>query len=466
VTGRVLGGERVGTRLARGAAVAERWRVGWKSSAPSSRDPFRRRLLATADAFAGASASGVLVFGTGSGAAWSLLLLPGWIVAAKLHGLYDRDHRALRHLTVDEIGSICAWALTGTAGLTAFSLVTATWAMTLESAALVWAAAASAVVVLRAGARALWRRLTPPERTLIIGSGAAAEATRRKLELFPDIHARPVAQVDGLPQLVGVDRVILATTQIGEGLLAELLPACRRAGAKLSVVLPVRGLFGTAAKLSRIADLPVLDYNTSDVSRSTLFLKRSLDLIASVLALVVLAPLVPFIAVAIKLDSRGPVLFSQRRAGLRGRPFTIRKFRTMVDGAEERLPQVVDLDHLSDPMFKLERDPRVTTVGRFLRRTSLDELPQLLNVVRGEMSLVGPRPEQIDVVQRYRPEHRFRLDVKPGITGPMQVYGRGLLTFEERLSVERDYVESLSFGRDLRILLLTLPAVVRGSGAY
>jgi lipopolysaccharide/colanic/teichoic acid biosynthesis glycosyltransferase len=117
-------------------------------------------------------------------------------------------------------------------------------------------------------------------------------------------------------------------------------------------------------------------------------------------------------------------------------------------------------------MFKLKADPRVTRVGRFLRRTSIDELPQLVNVLRGEMSIVGPRPEQLDLVERYAPEHQFRLSVKPGITGPMQVYGRGELTFDERLAVEREYVENLSLVRDVRIILMTLPAVIGKRGAY
>ena len=138
----------------------------------------------------------------------------------------------------------------------------------------------------------------------------------------------------------------------------------------------------------------------------------------------------------------------------------------MVTNAEERLSEVVSVDDLPAPMFKLVQDPRVTRIGRLLRRTSLDELPQLLNVVKGDMSLVGPRPEQIELVERYRPEHVFRLAVKPGLTGPMQVYGRGELTFDERLAVERDYIENLSLGRDLRILALTLTAVVAGRGAY
>ena len=142
------------------------------------------------------------------------------------------------------------------------------------------------------------------------------------------------------------------------------------------------------------------------------------------------------------------------------------KFRTMVPDAEARLSEVVDLDALEHPTFKLQRDPRVTRIGRFLRRTSLDELPQFLNVLRGDMSLVGPRPEQVELVERYAPEHRVRLDVRPGLTGPMQVYGRGDLGFDERLAVEREYVENLALRRDFRIMLLTLAAVLRGRGAY
>jgi lipopolysaccharide/colanic/teichoic acid biosynthesis glycosyltransferase len=126
----------------------------------------------------------------------------------------------------------------------------------------------------------------------------------------------------------------------------------------------------------------------------------------------------------------------------------------------------VQFDELADPMFKLRADPRVTRVGLVLRRTSIDELPQLINVLRGEMSIVGPRPEQLELVERYAPEHQFRLQVKPGITGPMQVYGRGELTFDERLAVEREYVENLSLARDIRIVLMTLPAVFGRRGAF
>jgi lipopolysaccharide/colanic/teichoic acid biosynthesis glycosyltransferase len=142
------------------------------------------------------------------------------------------------------------------------------------------------------------------------------------------------------------------------------------------------------------------------------------------------------------------------------------KFRTMAIDAEERLDEVVSLEELNEPMFKLRRDPRVTRFGRLLRRLSLDELPQLFNVLKGDMSIVGPRPEQLELVERYEPQHLFRLDVKPGVTGPMQVCGRGELTFAERLAVEQDYIEHMTLARDLRILLLTIPVIWRGTGAF
>jgi lipopolysaccharide/colanic/teichoic acid biosynthesis glycosyltransferase len=225
-------------------------------------------------------------------------------------------------------------------------------------------------------------------------------------------------------------------------------------------------VFGTAVELEHVADLPVMEYNTWDVSRSTLALKRVVDLAVAMVALTALAALFVLLALAIKLDSRGPVFFTQLRAGRGGRPFRIVKFRTMVADAEEQLASLVRLDELEHPMFKLANDPRVTRVGRFLRRTSLDEMPQLWNVLNGDMSLVGPRPEQIELVARYPAEHRFRLSVKPGMTGPMQVYGRGKLSFEERLAVEREYIENLSLGRDVQILALTIPTFARGRGAY
>jgi lipopolysaccharide/colanic/teichoic acid biosynthesis glycosyltransferase len=168
----------------------------------------------------------------------------------------------------------------------------------------------------------------------------------------------------------------------------------------------------------------------------------------------------------VRLDSPGRALFMQRRAGLSGAPFSMFKFRTMVHNAEERIAEVLAIDRLDEPMFKIRDDPRVTGIGSFLRKTSLDELPQLINVLRGDMSLVGPRPEEAWLVERYSEAVRFRLNMRPGMTGPMQIHGRGELNFQERLAVEREYVENYSFWKDLRILVRTVSVVVRGDGAF
>ncbi len=190
--------------------------------------------------------------------------------------------------------------------------------------------------------------------------------------------------------------------------------------------------------------------------------KRSMDVVGAVVGLTVSLPLMIGIAVAIRLDSPGPVIFTQERVGENGRTFRVFKFRSMVMDAEERRDELVDLDQLPEPAYKLPNDPRVTRVGRWLRRYSLDEIPQFVNVLRGDMSLVGPRPEEVTLVTRYNDWQRRRLAVKPGMSGPMQVNGRGRLTLSERVALEVDYIDHYSLRRDVVILLRTLPAVLRG----
>lgn len=195
-------------------------------------------------------------------------------------------------------------------------------------------------------------------------------------------------------------------------------------------------------------------------------LKRLMDLAGALLSLIVAAPFSLAIALAIKLDSSGPVLYVQDRVGVNGRTFRMIKFRTMIQGADKQLGELIDLASLEEPVFKLKDDPRVTRVGSFLRRFSLDELPQLINVLAGDMSLVGPRPEETWLVRLYNDQQRRRLAVRPGMTGPMQVNGRGDLTFAQRLQLELDYIEHYSLRRDIVILLKTIPVVLRGRGAY
>jgi lipopolysaccharide/colanic/teichoic acid biosynthesis glycosyltransferase len=196
--------------------------------------------------------------------------------------------------------------------------------------------------------------------------------------------------------------------------------------------------------------------------------KRCLDVIGAAIGLVLAAPLLLLLAALVKLDSRGPVLFTQRRVGFGGRPFQMLKLRTMHDGADVMKPALARMNASDDPrLFKIRRDPRVTRVGRALRRWSLDELPQLWNVLAGEMSLVGPRPFFESDLEAYEARHLQRLSVKPGVTGLWQVSGRSdILDFEEVVRLDRQYIEQWSVALDLRILARTLPAVVSRTGAY
>jgi exopolysaccharide biosynthesis polyprenyl glycosylphosphotransferase len=194
--------------------------------------------------------------------------------------------------------------------------------------------------------------------------------------------------------------------------------------------------------------------------------KRACDVLVAGLGLLLLAPLLIAVALAIKLSSRGPVVFRQERTGLRGRPFTLLKFRTMVAGADQLLESLRERNEADGPLFKLRHDPRVTRVGRFLRRYSIDELPQLVNVLKGEMSLVGPRPPLASEVALYEEWQLDRLEVRPGITGLWQVSGRSELSFEDYIRLDLFYVENWSIAYDLFILSKTIPLLVSARGAY
>jgi len=441
------------------------------------RDVRRRRMLAVADLCT--AAAGTLV-ATGVGfASWGLLFVPIWILIAKLVGLYDRDHRSVRHLTLDELPAIFAWTGISIAMLGLLLPLTPAPPITIGAAVSAALVAGVCGSLLRATARSFYRRLTPRERTAVIGDDELARAVRRKVEHFPDMHLelvggmrlgdrmndREISRVRDVTSRV--DRIMVASGSVDSDWVDELVMLCRDSQVKLSVVSPLLGQASAPpVRLTEVADLPVLEYDTWAVSRSTMLIKRCFDVAIASAALLVLLPFFPLVALAIKLDSPGPVLFRQRRAGLAGNPFWVFKLRTMHRDAEEQLGTLVDIDALEEPVFKLRDDPRVTSLGRFLRRFSIDELPQLVNVLRGEMSLVGPRPEVYTIVERYRPEHYVRFAVRPGMTGPMQIFGRGALALGERLAVEIDYIDNLSLGRDLRILGQTIPAIIRGIGAY
>ena len=438
----------------------------------------RRRMLAAADVLALViSCAALLAVGSIAPelAVGLVATLPVWVLTAKLLQLYDRDDHSLRHLTADEVAIIAIWAIVST-GLA--SMLVSVWsndAVTLREATEMAVATAIAAFTLRGVARWVWRRTTSPDRAVVIGAGSLARSVRRKVELLPDIHVCLVGgesfgSISGFLSaeldFSNIDRVIVAQETVNSESFQELIRICRARRTQVSLVPPLLGQFGTAIQLDHIAELAVIEYRTADIPWSTLVVKRLVDVTLASFALIIICPLIAVTALAIKLDSRGPIFFTQVRAGLRGRPFRVFKFRTMVGDAEAQLAHHIRFEELEQPMFKFEHDPRVTRVGRVLRRTSLDEVPQLVNVIVGQMSLVGPRPEQVELVALYPPDHLFRLSVKPGVTGPMQINGRGKLTFDERLAVERDYIENLSLGRDVGILLSTVPVVLNGRGAF
>ena len=309
------------------------------------------------------------------------------------------------------------------------------------------------------------RVLTHPETRLAL-VGYLSEDTD---DDEPSVELPRLGSLDDIAAVAhdwAIERVVVTEVEMSERRAEQLIEECKAAGLALPFLPQHYGLLGPGIELNRLAELPVLDFRFSDPPRSTIAMKRCLDVFVSFVGLAVLSPFLLLTALAILIDSGRPVLFRQRRVGKEGKQFTMLKFRTMDADAEERLGELIDLSKLEEPAFKIPDDPRITRVGRHLRRTSIDELPQLINVLRSDMSLVGPRPEESAVVALYDERQRARLAVKPGLTGPMQVYGRSDLTFDERLALERDYLDNLSLLTDLEILLRTPRAIVHGEGAY
>ena len=338
--------------------------------------------------------------------------------------------------------------------------------------------------------RTKWgRRLVEaPERVVVVvGCGEEAVAIARQvmlhrawgLRLYGHIDADRCgrSELEGVPIIgdVGqlaeilthqvVDEVVLA---VPTRQLADLEPAlltCQEQGVRVRVALRPFPHLRPHLEVEALDGVPLVTFATMPTAPLGMFLKRLADIAASLAALVVLAPLWAVTAAAIRLSSRGAVLYRQVRCGLHGRRFVLLKFRTMVEGAEQMRDQVEHLNIMDGPTFKARTDPRVTRIGRWLRRSSLDELPQLVNVLKGDMSLVGPRPPIPEEVERYQPWQRRRLAMKPGITCLWQVSGRSELDFDTWMELDLAYIDNWSLWLDVKILLLTVPAVLSGRGA-
>ncbi len=322
------------------------------------------------------------------------------------------------------------------------------------------------------------RRSAKSWRHRVLWVGAAQENARLRESLSPlerdqlesvgefDPSSESVSDLVKLLHEHSVNAVVVNLAGIDNTRLQFLLSACEREGVSV-IVRPgffARTPFGMS--VDWFAGEPVIHYSAQSAPSTHLILKKLFDFTATALIILFISPLLLLIAVAIKLTSPGPILFRQQRAGLNGRPFQLLKFRSMRIGAETEQAALAAKNEMTGPVFKIANDPRVTPIGRFLRRHSLDELPQLWNVLRGEMSLVGPRPLPIDEVKRFNDDaHRRRLSVRPGLTCLWQISGRNdIAQFEDWVRLDLAYIDQWSLWLDFKILLGTIPVVIFGRG--
>jgi exopolysaccharide biosynthesis polyprenyl glycosylphosphotransferase len=275
-----------------------------------------------------------------------------------------------------------------------------------------------------------------------------------------------VQNLETIARLQPIDQVIIALPFWEHHRLPEIVSVCRSAGIEFRVVPDLFELSFDRVNVANLSGIPLIGLKELSLKGGNLVLKRAIDLALIILAAPVLLLLAGIVTLAIRWDSPGPAVFKQRRVGKGGRLFTTYKFRTMVLDAEARKAELSELNEADGPVFKIRNDPRMTRIGRFLRRASLDEIPQFWNVLRDEMSLVGPRPQLPEEVGRYEDWHRRRLEVKPGLTGLWQVLGRSDTSFDDMVRLDIYYAENWSPGMDLRIMLETIPAVLSGKGAY
>jgi exopolysaccharide biosynthesis polyprenyl glycosylphosphotransferase len=459
---------------------AERWSV-------------LRRLLLLADVLAGLAAGGVIALAAGipPGGALGLAVAVTavWLALAFASGLYTGDDLRSWVSGVPETPRLLMASIV--ASWPIFGVAVALGATSPATAGLLSVPAVGLFSGLgRAGARTLAHRLTAlQQRTLIVGSGLVAGQVARKLTSSTHYGLIPLGLVDDeihepqmteLPHLArlddlidvleeqSVDRVIIAFSRATHEQLLTSIRACRDRQVAVDIVPRLFEFVGGARGLDQIGGLPLLSIGAPRLTRASRVAKRVLDVAGSGVALIVLAPLFAALAVAIKAESPGPVFFRQRRSGRNRRTIEVLKFRSMYHDADQRKLEYAKDNDLDDGvMFKIKDDPRITRVGALLRTLSLDELPQLFNVLRGDMSLVGPRPLiYVETAALEHDWHERRLDLRPGMTGLWQISGRSHIPFHEMIRFDYQYVAGWSLARDLEILLATLPAVLSRRGAY
>jgi exopolysaccharide biosynthesis polyprenyl glycosylphosphotransferase len=448
------------------------------------RDALFRRMLLAADVLAIVGAFAIAIELSGGRLHLARICLAGLplvVLGAKLFGLYDRDEAVIRKTTLDEVpklfqvATLCAFVAWLAERPLGYGQLTRTDVL------LLWLALATLLVVGRCAARALALRVAPAERCLFIGNSASEHAIRSRMVDHGGVRAEIVAHVDlheiapwsadafssaklreigKLAQTLDVHRAIISPSISEGGEMLDLVRTLKAVGIRVSVVPRLLQVIGSSVVFDDLHGVTLMGVRRFDLTRSSGLVKRAFDLVGATLGLLAVAPLMIAIAIAIKLDSKGPVFFRQMRVGRDEGRFGLFKFRTMVPEAEELKQSLASLNEAKEGLFKIAEDPRVTRVGRFLRKTALDELPQLFNVLRGEMSLVGPRPLILDEDRRIEGWHRRRLALHPGITGHWQILGPASVSLREMVAMDYLYVANWSLWTDVKILLRTVPHVL------
>jgi exopolysaccharide biosynthesis polyprenyl glycosylphosphotransferase len=436
------------------------------------RDALYRRSLALSDAVSAMVALGlcVAVVGGDELRPASLLLVPLVVVVSKVSGLYDRDELLIHKTTLDEAPALFQFATLYTLLVWLLDTVVVDGHLGRMQVVGIWVALFALLILGRGVARRASRVLSAPERCFVIGPRPSFE---RIVDLTAGLPRVEVVgyypldeggrELDRALREYDVHRVIIATTSAEPEPVLDVVRTVKSLGVKISLMPHALEAVGRSVEFDDIRGVPVLGVRRFGLTHSSALVKRSLDVVGAALGLLVLAPLLAVVAVAIKLDSPGPVFFRQRRIGRNGCQFDMLKFRSMQDDAEARKPQLTDRNEAVG-LFKIADDPRVTGVGRRIRRTSIDELPQLINVLRGEMSLVGPRPLVPEEDRRVQGWSRRRLQLTPGMTGQWQVLGSSRIPLDEMVAIDYLYIANWSLWSDVKILLRTLLYVLGRNG--
>ena len=471
--------ERVATTRAGGPVAINETDGNWSLARRESKFRFA---LAAADALAAIMATtvAIAILGDDRLTAFMLLAAPVVVLASKIVGLYDRDELLIHKTTLDEAPMLFQVATVFTLVVVLLQSVFVRGTLGMEQIAGLWAL----LFVFSLGGRYCARRLaestSPTERILVVGDATSCERIRFKLtthhkraEVVGRLSMQDWAKVATATDMellrdvvrdLDVYRVVIVPSPTERDATLELIRAAKSIGVRVSLLPDVLEVVGSSVVFDDLYGLPVLGVRRFGLTRSSKLLKRAFDLTGAVLGLVVFGPLMLAIAVAIRLDSPGPVFFHQERVGRDGRVFRIFKFRSMIADAEQRKAQLGERNDGAEGFFKIDGDPRITRVGRFLRSTALDELPQLLNVVLGQMSLVGPRPLILAEDRMISGNDRRRLSLTPGMTGHWQILGSSRLPLAEMVKIDYLYVAGWSLWADVKLIARTVPYMLARRG--